>query len=884
MAGYIEFIRDVIELSDEFIASLPVTLPIRLFARIITLRQDLNLKGRTLELYASTFSALNGAMIYNRGITGNDGKGGNFGGQGANGTRGHDGQPGVDGVRGTDGGMVTVIAATIDGLAINAAGGNGGRGGSGGQGGKGGNQQVFLDVFSEGSFVQVPGGGTGGTGGAAGNGGDGGNITIRSINSFVPSLDTALGGAPGEVALGGIAGEAGDIEWVQGRFEREVPNVEIWVAADQGTDGTNGAPGVKGQDKPHSIATLTYEEFWASLSTKSFAVTWARYRHSVGEFYFRSYIPGVSDRDYYIGMAVDEFKVALLLDPNQTESSSRLQQIWNNMNPLGLPRDLDIIPDFNGYEDKLTRLTTLVQAFASIGDILVLDSSQQETFRNIFISQRSQSSIRVAEAEDGINESSRDEENIRVAMKELDKMIADVQQRIKSAEEEMKGKLLSFKDVAGNVFQFATAVSAVMAAAPTGGASLLVLAPDIMTFGSTVYDKAAPIVQAILDDKKTESLTKAKEQYSKVKADVDAIGETSKKVTELLGVIDKMRSKKTADNSKVMDLVLKGAELAYDYMLKNQELSQAKLRREAFERKKASELVLLSFHNEAIDGLGLDAEVIRNAGLKVMQAAFSQLDVVLTAAFYVQRSIEIYLLIDQARYVYFDAGWVHPDVEAELLRQSKFSQLIATYAQSRARLLDPAGMSSTYQRYFTDGIRKDIHTLDPFHDDDIEAFRSTFTLTFDFDAAKLPRARRNTKIQAIGISFIGAIGQGGIISCKIEHGSIYSERIGPGDTDTRGTALKSRYDIIVAETSSLHTTGFNTSSPPLDERQSLMLWGMGIGGRYTITIQQNDFEEHGPSFEGLKNIQVWLAYQFLRIEFWIALLWGERGVLILCCV
>lgn len=89
-------------------------------------------------------------------------------------------------------------------------------------------------------------------------------------------------------------------------------------------------------------------------------------------------------------------------------------------------------------------------------------------------------------------------------------MIDDVKQRIEKAKDEMKRKCLGFQGIVGNIVDLAVAVSVVMAAAPTGGASLLVLAPDIISFSKTVYDNAAPLVQAILDDKKTETLAVAK--------------------------------------------------------------------------------------------------------------------------------------------------------------------------------------------------------------------------------------------------------------------------------------------------------------------------------------------------------------------------------------
>ncbi|KAL5316524.1 hypothetical protein ACEPPN_015573 [Leptodophora sp. 'Broadleaf-Isolate-01'] len=102
-------------------------------------------------------------------------------------------------------------------------------------------------------------------------------------------------------------------------------------------------------------------------------------------------------------------------------------------------------------------------------------------------------------------------------------MIDDVQQRIEKAKEEMKSKLMDWKQVAGTVFEVVVAVGAVMAAVLTGGASLVALAPGVITLGKTVYDNAGPLVQAMMDDKETETLTEATKQF-----------ETSRRTSERL--------------------------------------------------------------------------------------------------------------------------------------------------------------------------------------------------------------------------------------------------------------------------------------------------------------------------------------------------------------
>lgn len=83
----------------------------------------------------------------------------------------------------------------------------------------------------------------------------------------------------------------------------------------------------------------------------------------------------------------------------------------------------------------------------------------------------------------------------------------------------------------------------------------------------------------------------------------------------------------------------------------------------------------------------------------------------------------------------------------------------------------------------------------------------------------------------------------------------------------RQTILHTRHEIIPASITPLRTNGLDLdASPPLDAPRSSPLWGMGIGGLYTITIPKSEFEEHHPTFDGLKNIEVCFGYQFMDRE------------------
>jgi len=214
------------------------------------------------------------------------------------------------------------------------------------------------------------------------------------------------------------------------------------------------------------------------------------------------------------------------------------------MNPLGLPRNFDVVPDFETYAHKATTLGTLLSNFEGIANDFLLQSKNFEAFGKWFKGQLSETKSRIDETNDELGDSMLKEINISTAIAEVTKMINRVNEQIKKAEEAMKQEKFSFRSFVGNVGQLASTVGAVMsvvAAVPTGGASLLALAPNIMTLTDTIYNNSSELVQAIIDDKETETLTDAKQQFDTVKQNASDVIEAGQKITDMTNVIKNIR-------------------------------------------------------------------------------------------------------------------------------------------------------------------------------------------------------------------------------------------------------------------------------------------------------------------------------------------------------
>ncbi|KAF5333118.1 hypothetical protein D9611_002840 [Ephemerocybe angulata] len=836
-------IRDVITITSVFpTLNIEPGDTLRLIAREVNLIQDYDLKGRKLEIYADVFSPPGGN--------------GAWGSQPPGKRDGSDGKPGVKGGDGTDGGSVKVVAEVMTGIKVNVKGGNGGLGGVGGVGGKGSIERVVLRGSDELVFINIPNGGNGGQGGNGGTGGRGGTVTLSSVRyTTKPNVDFS-----GEILAGGGKEESMVVLATTNGFGcRAPPRPYLRWTFLAGMMASTA-----------SLATLmapTVLQFWASLALEPFAPEWAKYRQLVGEYWFRKYIPGDRDRDEYLGRAVDEFKAARRLDPKLKESSDSLALAQNNMNPLGLPRNMDVFPDFKRYKDEYLALSSLSATFFSMGNNILLNTTNLPAFREIFRGQQRESSNRMSATKDELKILENDKADAEAALDVLKKMLEDVKRRIENEQEEMKRKSMKFKGLNGSIWEVASAIVAVAAAVPSGGASLFVLVPEVISFSKTVYDNAGPLFKAIVDDGKSEVVETVKSEFAKIKKDAGPFLDASKEVGNLMKVLEAIRKGKeaAADNSALLDLVQTGAEVTYECLLKRQEILSLGMKGDALVARYDSEVALQALHQAAINETEVTDKVLKAAGLKILRGILPIIDSLLTSAFYAQRSIETYLLQDQHQHVFYDVGRVHPDFEANYLSDmTPRADLVAEYNTSFTGALNPDLMNKSYRDYFNNNsLLPDARRLSFTDPKLLESFRSTLTFAFSVDASKLSELRYRTKIQAVGISLIGAQADARIVTCGIEHGAVYSERR-TRKGEVMSVIRSPRHGNIFAPTTALETDKFHLNgSPPLDNPQSLPLWGMGIGGLYTITVSTDEIAEHHVFFEGLTEIEVWLGYQYM---------------------
>ncbi|KAJ9126215.1 hypothetical protein QFC24_001938 [Naganishia onofrii] len=821
---------------------------------------NLDLGGRNLTIVAATFTGL-GGIIRTTGVDAPPAHSGQGGGPGYSSASGFSNRPGGNGTRGENatngspGGTVQVFAETITGLRIVVKGGAGGAGGAGGSGGQGADGRL-LGKPGNPIEIEATAGGQGGDAGDGGVGGSGGVVIVSAIHfNDKPMIDVS-GGDGGRAGRGGQGGAHG-----------------TGLGGDDGSYGAPGRDGVQGQKGKAGTFTKTdltpamYREAVTIQLSSTQTEAWATYRLSVGDYFFRTYLPAInSSHADDLKIAVGEYTTAQQLNPAlTTECTRQINNIWSNVNALGIQRDLDIVPHFDEYITAFTSFGNLVLGLFNSGVTEVLHAVDLASLQQLLLRDRRETRNMEADANDSMLIAQQERQNIDASMVELANKVESTKQEIEAAIVEMNDHSMSFGQIVGVVGQVATAVVSVIGAIPTGGASLLALVPDVIALSKTILD-VAPLVGALFGKDDNDTLKKVKDQYGKAGKDVSSIIDSTKAVISIVALVENLAKGKTPDNTKYVALVQKGLELAHELLLQQRQRTLVEMRMAAIAStiKRGNNLVALT--DQMLATLDLSTTTLRNAGLRLIKTAQLKVDASQTFAFWAQRSVEIYTLKNESNTVHLDAGYVHPDIEADY-REHFISdaQLIAGYTDSWSQIVGPIDLQRDYLSYWTDHrLQSGIRRLS-FTGSDVERFRSSLTFSFALEPEDLGVNGFDTKAQAVFCSFVGATSSSGIISCRVRHGNRYTQQQQDGSRNDQ--FLQSQDATISAQTERLKLAGVTIGDqPPLTTPQNLAFWGRGVCGRWEVSVEPDEITTEVANLANLTEIQVWIAYQFVRRE------------------
>jgi hypothetical protein len=795
------------------------------------------------------------------------------------------GQGGGPGAPGGNGGTVTVRCRRSVNAHISAAGGNGAAGGAGGNGSRGVGGHIIPDQtvtvddtpddpsdfssheeFIPGETIAGTPGGDGGGGGTGGAGGNGGAINFTSIVDDTPPTLEARGGAGAPGGPGGAAGLDGNLS----------P-----TTATEGSAGSDGGAGLDGQVTQTNISEPDYVAGLRSVLDfpgASYANHWAPFRIVTGEYFYHRHNASLADRAHYSQLAAIEFARALELQPDNGEAL-RLQAqlvgvpqavegtddvVWvgGGNNALGLPPDLDVLPNFDAYINAFTGFGALTLGFMAMGTSAILE---QETLSSLGSLVELQRQDAVA-ARENIN----DDLGIAVSEKKLASDEADyVQQQldqttseIEAALAEMRESEFSFGDFLGTVAEIGVAIVSVAAAIPSGGASLVALVPAMVALADTAIADAEPIAKALLAG--TDPDIKAIEDaYKKVDKNASAVVKAGKSISNFVTVVQRLSASTTPDNSKHVALVKRGAELTHQVLLARNRVTLAQQRIDATQAKLSRAAGVVAQAEKLRNELAFDAASIRRAGLLAIGVAQSRADALLDLAFRAQRSVEIYTLQDEEQHLVLDAGLLSPDVvRAYYEEEIREGDLVAELTTSWGQLLKPLEIQSDYVSYFDQAHDQDRHRLSfTAGDPELSALKTRGRFSFRVDASGLAPDRADAKARSVRLALVGASHPNGEVSCEVRHGGRYEQRRADGTIAVQ--LLEPRVSTRPAKLTRLAADEGLGADPPLTAPQSLAFWGRGIGGDWEVSIPASRLNS-GLDLTGLTEIQVWIGYQFLR--------------------
>jgi hypothetical protein len=596
---------------------------------------------------------------------------------------------------------------------------------------------------------------------------------------------------------------------------------------------------------------------------------WANYRLAAGEYYYRAYNPtpgGV--RDTYLQTAMGEFEAVLVINPTNAKAQRLQTQVLLNHNILGLPHDLDVTPDFPTYERAFLQWGSLIggvylQGINTMLANVPLGAAAMQLTNDIA---NIQGSLEALKKERDIAKVGQD-----IAGKEVDQAdahITEVQQQLQEAIAEMNQHSFDLLGLATTVGEVAGAVVGVIGTAFTGGASLVALAPALATLATDVVATLPSITGPLMKPTDAE-LDKVKKDYAVAKQDFDKVVAAGKAIYSLVTAIQKLEAGTTPDNSKYVALVKRGVEAAHIQLLAHLRKKQSDLTLQAAESRLAAAQQSLQNAQNQLTALQTNQNVLKAAALNLIQAARLNIDVLLTDLFKAERSVEIYCLQDQSNEVFFDIGYVNPDVEQDYLEgyDPLGTGLVQALSSSWSQALRPSHLRATYEAYFTQAnLIMNILPLTFTDTDALAKFQQTKTLTFQVELSNLPDNIFEAKTQAVYVSLVGASSPAGITSCTVTHSSLYRQKRRPNaanpPTNVDTLPLQAHSAIEITPYTPLQPGGVQlTPGNPLTTPQMLSFWGRGVAGSWSLTLEAQENNPNAVNLSTLSQIQVWIVYQ-----------------------
>jgi hypothetical protein len=576
------------------------------------------------------------------------------------------------------------------------------------------------------------------------------------------------------------------------------------------------------------------------------ADVWAAYRARVGEYFFRAATPVDPVRSSYIAIAASELSEAVRLDPANARAQQLHERLVAGQNIFGLARDADIIPDFERYEQVLVDYGPLVlSVFDGAKDLLAgnltLDQLKATVAREIAHLVMLEQVLKVEQqaALRGVTAAEADRQFA------VDQFVAN-QGRITARRTELENQRFGWFDFVG-VAAF-TGLAAVISLATGGGAAAVAAAyaPQVLVrlAGDTTGAFSHAGVDALLDaalglkDFTKDNLEPGKKlllSYGKLLSDVES----------------------STSDEKLKQLMRETIELTHAKLVGQLRVEQATLTLAAAGlriQQAATDRALAEAH---LASMTADTAFLEQVAKGLLASARGYMDVLMRYAFLAARSVEIYTGQDMSGGVFYDYGFLHPDVEENHLDGTlPLAQLIGANLTSWNRFVGILGYRTAYDDHLASGDRvmdKVFVTVDDAAS--LEQFRQTRLLEVTVDLDDLPPTRFSATAAYVLVSLAGARATVPAISTIVEHGGVAMTRNRQGAEAVQ--VLAPHATVVQTARTPLGYSGAGIGQDPSE----LSFWGRGVATRWRLRIEADEMTRRGVDLSGLTGIELEIGYQ-----------------------
>lgn len=704
---------------------------------------------------------------------------------------GQDGNPSPD---------VTVLAGNIEGvLQLKCAGMNGEDGAAGEDGESG-----VTDNPEGGRPIILPGG-AGGNGENGTDGGAGGKITVFYGSATQAPTGTAPGGIGGRGGQGGRGG-AGKPPGKAGR---------------PGKAGNNGGPGLI------TIAQVAEVDLFKSLDAAS-AQGWAAYRAEVAGFYFRKFDFGSQLT------ALDETRAALLLNPADAEALTIQSRIMNRQIPSGLPRDLDIAPDFPELAANLTAEIAVVQnAFQSFVSVVSLETIA-ESIRESLDVMRVQLGNRKQEAQADVVIAKQDVEIAKAEKTNIQKQIDDVQKAI----DEVRNRGFSFGDLISDV----GSIAAVVAGMATGVGAIISIPAGLAALqrvaeGRDLVTLLGELSNAAKDPKHKTKFEQDIANINGLGGDLKDLVKGTKSMISFVKVVSDLEGAMShSDQSETGKLLKQQALLVRQKMVAALREKQANTRVAAAELRVNNIAAEIADINERLSHWNNQIASLTAATDVLVRSARRLVDMVMEDVFLAQRAREIYQL-ELTPDLRFDFGFLHPDHDRSLGPAQRAAATLTSLSGMPIQVLSWIKM---FQQLNTAQIGFDvIHPQlsltigDPAQ---LQAFANGAVLSFSIGLADLPSGMFELKGNALGLEMTGASSTQSSNIWVTHSGEWSMNRRTDGSVTTMTLRPRREVFAIPAGTGKLTANIPATPQSNSEPGPPFSFWGRGVATTFRLQI------------------------------------------------